>query len=74
MSLARTCEGPGIKLLVNVTPRGQFKPECFHPECHIVGHAGMKVILPMAGGNDVEVCHEVRGSHRLVGGQVVGIH
>jgi len=58
--LACTSESSGIKLWVNLSPGGKLKPCCLLPKGDIIGQAGAKVVLHIAGGNDIKVGYEVR--------------
>ena len=65
---ARPCEGLGIELGVYLAPGGQAEPSCLPPEGNVISHASREVVLCMACGDEVEVCHEVRGPLWLVRG------
>ena len=72
-SLASDCEGLGVELRVYLPPGGEAECSCLPAEGDIIGHACRETVLCVAGGDDVQVCHEIRGPMGLVGTQVVRV-
>ena len=69
-ALGRALPDPvkGIELGVYLAPGGQAKPSCLPPEGNVIRHASREVVLCIACGDEVEVCHEIRGPLWLVRG------
>ena len=59
--LPSACEGLGVELRVYLPPGGEAEPSCLPAEGDIIGHACREIVLCVAGGDDVQVRHVIRG-------------